>query len=206
MSLYLKEEICQGCDYAAFHECCKSLCRCKENHIEGLDRCKGKCEYYTIEGTAANNAFDRKVEIERLAGIAFDKRRYYQNLGIMQSPTDPEEARKSAQAYAVAQAEMYDAEKALRDIQQAERDEEVMSRNRECTARVWVKPVARQGTVPHKNGYWKEIAGVFHQFGQNIEEFPNGGCSYTTAIIEDVDGQVYEAEVTSLKFTSKGEV
>ena len=60
---------------------------------------------------------DRKAEIEKLAGILFDKRRYYHNLGMMQTPTDPEEAKKSAQAYAVAEAEMYDAEKALRDVQ-----------------------------------------------------------------------------------------
>ena len=60
---------------------------------------------------------DKKTEIERLAGIAFDKRKYYQNLGMMQSPTAPEEARKSAQEYAIAQADMYDVEKALRDAQ-----------------------------------------------------------------------------------------
>lgn len=60
---------------------------------------------------------DRKAEIERLAGIVFDKRRYYYNLGMMQTPTDPEEAKKSAQFYAVAEAEMYDAEKTLRDVQ-----------------------------------------------------------------------------------------
>jgi len=41
---------------------------------------------------------------------------------------------------------------------------------------------------------------VFHQFGQQFEEFANGGCSYTTAIVEDINGQVWEAEVSSLKF------
>ena len=61
---------------------------------------------------------ERKAEIERLAGIAFDKRLYYENLGIMNTPTDPKEKRKAAQVYAVAQAEMYDAEKALRKIKE----------------------------------------------------------------------------------------
>jgi hypothetical protein len=71
---------------------------------------------------------------------------------------------------------------------------------RKCTAKAWVKPVPRKDNEPHKNGYWAEIKGRFHQFGQNFEEFENGGCSFTTAIVEDIEGQIWEAEVSSLKF------
>lgn len=71
---------------------------------------------------------------------------------------------------------------------------------RKCTARVWVLPVSRTANEPHKNGYWTDISGVFHQFGQQFEEFENGGCTYTTAIIEDMTGKIWEADVSSLKF------
>ena len=60
---------------------------------------------------------DRKAEIERLAGIAFDKRRCIEIMGTQNANVEPEEGRKRAQSYAVALAEMYDAEKALRDAQ-----------------------------------------------------------------------------------------
>lgn len=46
MNLYSKEEICQGCDFAVFHDCCKSLCRCMEQRIEELDYYDGRCKYY----------------------------------------------------------------------------------------------------------------------------------------------------------------
>ena len=71
---------------------------------------------------------------------------------------------------------------------------------RKCTARVWVKPIPKTETSPHRNGYWTDIKGVFHQFGVTFEEFENGGCAQTTAIVEDIEGQVWEAEVSSLKF------
>jgi hypothetical protein len=71
---------------------------------------------------------------------------------------------------------------------------------RKCTARVWVKPVPKHENVPHQNGYWKTIAGFFHQFGQSIEEYENGGCTYTIAIIEDIEGQMWEVELSSVKF------
>ena len=60
---------------------------------------------------------ERKAEIERLAGIAFDKRRVIEIMGMQNANVEPEEGRKRSQAYAVALAEMYDAEKNLRDLQ-----------------------------------------------------------------------------------------
>lgn len=63
---------------------------------------------------------ERKAEIERLAGIFFNKRRHFLTVGMAQTPLDPEEARKSAQAYAGEQAEVWEAEKALHDAQMNE--------------------------------------------------------------------------------------
>lgn len=63
---------------------------------------------------------------------------------------------------------------------------------RKCTARSWQKssPV----------GKWVEVLGVFHQFGAGFEEFHNGVGNYTFAIVEDIEGQVWECELSSLKF------
>ena len=66
---------------------------------------------------------------------------------------------------------------------------------RKCTARVWQKAVA-----PEKIGKWVEVLGVFHQFGASFEEFEMGTVNYTTAIVEDIEGQVWECDVSSLKF------
>lgn len=43
--LYTEEEICCGCEYAVFHECCDKFCRCTEGHIEEIDCLDGKCEF-----------------------------------------------------------------------------------------------------------------------------------------------------------------
>jgi hypothetical protein len=72
---------------------------------------------------------------------------------------------------------------------------------RKCTAKAWVKPIPKDyNRPPHKNGYWVDIAGVFHQFGTTFEEFENGAVECTYAIVEDIEGQVWEATVESLKF------
>lgn len=60
---------------------------------------------------------DRKAEIERLAGIAFDKRRCLEIKGMQNANVGPEVGRKNAQAYAIAQAELYDAEEMLKAAQ-----------------------------------------------------------------------------------------
>lgn len=60
---------------------------------------------------------ERKAEIEKLAGIVFDKRRCIEIKGRQNATVEPEQGRKSAQAYAVAQAELYEAEEALKAAQ-----------------------------------------------------------------------------------------
>lgn len=55
----------------------------------------------------------RKTEITRLAIEAHDKRLRYQMLGMMNTPSDPEESRKAAAEYAIAEAEMMEAQHLL---------------------------------------------------------------------------------------------
>ena len=45
MSLFSNEEICDGCKFAVFHECCGSFCRCEIGHAEDCDYCRGECEH-----------------------------------------------------------------------------------------------------------------------------------------------------------------
>ncbi len=71
---------------------------------------------------------------------------------------------------------------------------------RKCTARVW-----QTAKPPEKIGKWVDILGVFHQFGESFEEFGNGAVNFTTAIIEDIEGQVWVCEVSSLKFMEEEE-
>jgi len=66
---------------------------------------------------------------------------------------------------------------------------------RKCTARSWQK-----ARTPEKIGKWVDVLGVFHQFGVGFEEFKNGAANYTFAVVEDIEGQVWECEITSLKF------
>ena len=61
---------------------------------------------------------------------------------------------------------------------------------RRCKARTW----------DEKADAFVEILGVFHQFGLKSEELGDGVATYTSAIVEDIEGQVWEAEVSSLKF------
>lgn len=43
MSLYSYEEICEGCEYAVFHECCNSFCHCKDDATDQANCYNGKC-------------------------------------------------------------------------------------------------------------------------------------------------------------------
>ncbi len=61
---------------------------------------------------------ERKAEIAKLAGEAHDKRRYYEMLGMMNTPSDPDAKREAAIAYAIAQAEMFEAKHLLERAQQ----------------------------------------------------------------------------------------
>ena len=66
---------------------------------------------------------------------------------------------------------------------------------RKCTARAWDK------TANGNKGGWIDISGSFHQFGVTSLEVRAGVLTSTTAIVEDIEGQVWEAEVASLRFT-----
>lgn len=48
MSLYTHEEVCVGCIYAEFHECCGKFCRCILD--ETIDTIRGTCEMKKTEG------------------------------------------------------------------------------------------------------------------------------------------------------------
>ena len=61
---------------------------------------------------------------------------------------------------------------------------------RRCTAKAWDKKAAG-------GGGWVEVLGFFHQFGITDD---SAGCTQTTAIVEDIEGQVWKAEVWSLRF------
>lgn len=56
---------------------------------------------------------EKKLKIEQLAAIAHDKSERFKIMGMMNTPTEPAEKRKSAVEYAVARAEMIDANRAL---------------------------------------------------------------------------------------------
>jgi len=49
MSLFSHEEICRGCTYAVFHECCKSFCKCTCPDGDFSDYLSGKCENKSID-------------------------------------------------------------------------------------------------------------------------------------------------------------
>ena len=73
---------------------------------------------------------------------------------------------------------------------------ELRNRNsgmRTCAAGVSVK----------RDGKWERltIVGFFHQFASKFEEFEYGLGNYTVAIVEDKDGQVWECDTGTLKFT-----
>ncbi len=43
MSLYTLEEICKGCCYAIFHECCNKFCKCGIKNEIYVDYNTGAC-------------------------------------------------------------------------------------------------------------------------------------------------------------------
>lgn len=45
MSLYSNEEICPGCQFAVFHDCCHKFCRCTEGQQDNTNGYNGTCEY-----------------------------------------------------------------------------------------------------------------------------------------------------------------
>jgi hypothetical protein len=48
MSLYMSEEICEGCEYAVFHDCCKSFCHCTEHNEDYRQHMNGTCQFKKI--------------------------------------------------------------------------------------------------------------------------------------------------------------
>ncbi len=57
----------------------------------------------------------------------------------------------------------------------------------------------------YKQGRMVEVTGVFHRWGVNYEEFEDGPGNYTTALVEDDDGLVYECVAGSVQFLDRGE-
>jgi hypothetical protein len=48
MATYMTEDICKGCEYAVFHDCCGKFCQCKEK-LEGYRNYeKGTCKFKKI--------------------------------------------------------------------------------------------------------------------------------------------------------------
>ena len=45
MSLFTKEEICENCMFASFHECCGSFCRCLKGKEDMASGIRGECSY-----------------------------------------------------------------------------------------------------------------------------------------------------------------
>lgn len=45
MSLYSKEEICEGCVYGIFHKCCNKFCKCSQNHENDANPMSGRCKF-----------------------------------------------------------------------------------------------------------------------------------------------------------------
>jgi hypothetical protein len=66
---------------------------------------------------------------------------------------------------------------------------------RKCIARAWVR--RQEPGKKGKKGYWAFIQGVFHQFGTQVNDI---GYPYTIALVEDIEGQVWECAADSVKF------
>lgn len=47
MSLFSEEEICKGCRYSVFHDCCEKFCHCKIGSENKRNACHGKCDEHT---------------------------------------------------------------------------------------------------------------------------------------------------------------
>jgi hypothetical protein len=57
----------------------------------------------------------KKIKIEHLAAIAYEKSARYRLLGMLNVPSEHDEKKKSAVEYAVARGEMIEANRALED-------------------------------------------------------------------------------------------
>ena len=51
MSLFDHEEICEGCELAVFHSCCRKFCKCKDGHASGVDHSHGVCSWKRPSGS-----------------------------------------------------------------------------------------------------------------------------------------------------------
>ena len=49
MSLFSTEEICIGCKYSVWHECCKRFCKCEIDKEYEIDHIRGDCKFRTEE-------------------------------------------------------------------------------------------------------------------------------------------------------------
>lgn len=67
---------------------------------------------------------------------------------------------------------------------------------RKCTAKT-----CRKSAI---DGKWEtiDILGVFHQFAPQYDEFESGPGNSTIAIVEDIEGQVWQCSVDTVKFLS----
>ena len=65
---------------------------------------------------------------------------------------------------------------------------------RKCTAKTYRKRAI--------DGKWEtiDVAGVFHRFSPKYDEYESGPGNYTVAIIEDIEGQVWECNVETVRF------
>jgi len=65
---------------------------------------------------------------------------------------------------------------------------------RKCTAKTYQKRAI--------DGKWEtiEVLGVFHQFATQYDEYEAGPGNKTVAIVEDIEGQVWECSVETVKF------
>ena len=64
---------------------------------------------------------------------------------------------------------------------------------RKCTAKAYLRGV---------DGKWStvEVDGYFHQFAPQYEEFEADPGNHTTALVEDIRGQVWECAPNTVKF------
>lgn len=63
----------------------------------------------------------------------------------------------------------------------------------------WKIDNPEDGPVPTKE---MNLNGYFHQFGNSYEEFEAGPGNYSTAIVEDESGQVFEVFPSDVEFVS----
>lgn len=57
MSLFSLQEICNKCENAVWHECCKNFCHCKDGHEQTVNGYNGTCEHKVV---MKNNGSQKK--------------------------------------------------------------------------------------------------------------------------------------------------